>query len=367
MISLGSLLDGWHEFKCGKQKKTDVQEFSFTLEDSLFRLHEDLKNETYQHGKYSEFYVHDPKLRHIHKACVRDRIVHHVVMRAIEPFFEKSFIFDSYSSRTDKGTHRAVKRFRKFAWKLSQNNTKTVWILKCDIRRFFDSVDHAILKQLIRKRIHCDKTLRLIDEIIESFFTNQDRGIPLGNLTSQLFSNIYLNLLDQFAKRTLRTKFYIRYADDFVLLSRDREELEYMLGYIHDFVRESLKMELHPKKVIFQKWHQGVDFLGYISFPRHAILRTKTKRRMLRKMQQRKNLLQEKRITPDSYNQSLQSYLGILKHASSRNLKIQMRLFSENFNSKASSSIPSPTPPPVDQKHQFHRARPEKQRSPEKA
>ncbi len=184
-----------------------MQHFSLNLENELFALHDDLVQERYCHGSYAGFYLHDPKLRHIHKASVRDRIVHHVVMRAIEDKFEPGFIHDSYSSRINKGTHRAVERFRKFAWKLSRNDTKTVWILKCDICRFFDSVNHAILTRLIRRRVKCPKTLQLLDTIIDSFSVSSGKGIPLGNVTSQLFSNIYLNELDQFIKRRLRIKY----------------------------------------------------------------------------------------------------------------------------------------------------------------
>ena len=184
-----------------------MQHFSLNLENELFALHDDLVQERYCHGSYAGFYLHDPKLRHIHKASVRDRIVHHVVMRAIEDRFEPGFIHDSYSSRIGKGTHRAVERFRTFAWKLSRNDTKKVWILKCDIRRFFDSVNHEILKKLIHRRVKCPKTLQLLDIIIDSFSVDSGKGIPLGNVTSQLFSNIYLNELDQFIKRRLRIKY----------------------------------------------------------------------------------------------------------------------------------------------------------------
>ncbi len=321
LSSLPSLLDGWQEFKQGKGQKIDVQNFGLNLEHELFALHEDLTQETYRHGGYSEFYLHDPKLRHIHKASVRDRIVHHVVMRAIEDEFEPGFIFDSYSSRLNKGTHRAVERFRRFAWKLSRNNTRTVWILKCDIRKFFDSVDHGILKRLIRCRVKCGKTLHLIDNIIDSFYSASGKGIPLGNVTSQLFSNIYLNELDQFVKRRLSIKYYIRYADDFVLLSRDRAELERALVSIRRFLNVMLNMQLHPQKVIFQKWNQGVDYLGYISFPHHTILRTKTKRRMLKKLQETFSKVSKGLLSKEKANQSLQSYLGLLTHCRGKEIR----------------------------------------------
>ena len=137
IISLENLFLAWSEFQIGKSKKEDVQKFALNLEDNIFALRKELLAEIYQHSNYTSFCICDPKLRHINKASVKDRIMHHATMRIIESLFDKSFIFDSYSSRKNKGTHRAVKRLKKFAWKLSQNNTKTVWVLKCDIKKFF--------------------------------------------------------------------------------------------------------------------------------------------------------------------------------------------------------------------------------------
>jgi len=241
IISLQNLVSAWQEFKTGKIKKTDVSSFAVNLEEHLFAIHQILKTESYQHGKYTPFFVHDPKLRSIHKAKVIDRMLHHAIVRVIDPIFDKSFIFDSYSSRRNKGTHEAGKRFRKFAWKLSENNTKTVWILKCDIKKFFDSVNHDILIGIIKRKLNDEKVIELLSTIVYSFTTKEGRGIPLGNLTSQIFSNVYLDVLDQFVKRKLQVKYYIRYADDFIFLSRDKAYLESLipdLGYdqksIHD-------------------------------------------------------------------------------------------------------------------------------------
>ncbi|MEK7528426.1 MAG: reverse transcriptase/maturase family protein, partial [Patescibacteria group bacterium] len=291
-----------------------IQNFALNLEDHLFRLHNRLLNDNYQHSAYISFFVHDPKLRHIHKAPVVDRVLHHAVMRVLEPIFEKSFIFDSYSSRKHKGTHKAVKRLHQFAWKLSRNNTRAVWALQCDIRRFFDSVDHIILEGLTKKKIADTPTIKLLHAIIDSFHTQAGKGIPLGNVTSQLFSNIYMNPFDQYMKRTAMAKYYLRYADDFVVLSRDRNYLEELISKMRNFLYDSLRLEMHPAKISIRKWTHGIDFLGYVSFPYYAILRTKTKKRMLKKMRKRRALFQQGVITEYSFNQSLQSYLGILKH-----------------------------------------------------
>lgn len=292
----------------------EVQRFALNLEDNLFKLHHKLVGGSYQHSAYASFFLHDPKLRHIHKAHIVDRILHHAIMRGIEPVFEKGFIFDSYSSRKNKGTHKAVRRLRQFAWKLSRNNTKTVWILQCDIKKFFDSVDHIILKKLIAKKIGDDRTLDLIFRVIDSFCAQAEKGMPLGNVTSQLFSNVYLNPFDQFIKRTLREKFYLRYADDFAVLSRDKMYLEELILKISEFLAKNLAMQLHPYKVSIRKWRQGIDFLGYISFPHYTIVRTNTRRRMLMKIKKRRLELMRGEIGKQTFEQSLQSYLGILKH-----------------------------------------------------
>jgi len=174
IISKRNLLISWQEFRDEKKNKQDVQVFDHNLAENLISLHNDLKNKSYQHGHYISFYIHDPKLRQIHKASVRDRVLHHAITRKIESIFENTFIFDSYSSREGKGTHKAVLRLKKFAWKLSKNDTKTVWALKCDIRKFFHSIDHKILFDQIKRRISDPDLLQLLSEIITSYPSQLD-------------------------------------------------------------------------------------------------------------------------------------------------------------------------------------------------
>ncbi len=247
--------------------------------------------------------------------------MHHAIFRTLEPIFDKSFIFDSYSSRKEKGTHKAIERFKEFAWKLSRNNTRPVWILKCDVKKFFDSVDHQILLSIISRKIEDPKTIGLLSKIITSFKKHEGKGIPLGNLTSQLFSNVYLDILDQYVKRTLGAKYYIRYADDFVLMHTDKEFLEKCLADIRIFLEKELKLSLHANKVLIRKFSQGVDFLGYVLFPHHQVLRTKTKNRTLKKVEILKKKLDQKVITKDSFEQALQSHLGLLTHCRGRKVR----------------------------------------------
>lgn len=304
IISLENLFDAWTEFKKEKSNKNDVAEFEVNLEDHVFKLHEDLKNGAYNHGGYFSFFVHDPKRRHIHKASVRDRLLHHAVHRVIEPIWNKLFIFDSWSSRKNKGTHAAVKRLHKLGLKLSRNDTSVLWVLKLDVRKFFDSVDHTILLNILRKRTDDDQLMGLMQNIIDSY----SPGLPLGNLTSQLFANVYLNELDQFVKHELKIVGYVRYADDFILLHSDKEFLADRLDKITCFLRDSLHLQVHPGKIVLKRYSSGIDYLGYVCFPHHRILRTKTKRRMFKKIN----------------SKNLTSYSGILQHCRSYRLKARL-------------------------------------------
>ncbi len=300
----------WREFRRGKRNKPDVQEFEFNLEDNLFGLHLELIGGAWRHSHYTAFNVCDPKLRRIHKACVRDRVLHQAVFRILYPIFDKSFIFDSYSCRLKRGTHRAVNKLEKFCRQLSRNNNRNIFALKCDIKKFFDSVDQNILLRLIKKRITDENTVWLIEKIIKSFAD----GLPLGNVTSQLFANIYLDELDQFIKHKLKVKYYLRYCDDFIILDKDSNFLIELTRQINVFLADKLKLSLHFDKIIIRKYHQGIDFLGYVSLPHYRVLRTKTKRRMLSKIRSKYSDLQLDLISQKSFNQSLQSYFGALKH-----------------------------------------------------
>ncbi|MBU6415450.1 reverse transcriptase/maturase family protein, partial [Patescibacteria group bacterium] len=310
IISVENLLGAWKEFVKGKTGRADVQEFSLRLIDNILLLHNDLCHHTYEHGSYQAFSVHDPKPRDIHKASVRDRLLHHAIHRVLYPFFDKTFIADSFSCRIGKGTHKALNRFRQFAYRASANHTKTCWVLKCDIRKFFASIDQGILVDILRTHIPDSSALWLLERIMKSFSsTAHGKGLPLGNLTSQLLANIYMNEFDRFAKHSLKAKHYIRYADDFVILSDNYEWLFRLIPRIRHFLREKLKLELHPDKVSIKTVASGVDFLGWVHFPDHRVLRTATKRRMLKKLARAKS------------DAALQSYLGLLSHGNGEKIR----------------------------------------------
>lgn len=312
IISTENLLDAWREFLLGKRGKPDVQEFSRHLLDNILELHSDLANGSYRHGGYTRFGIADPKPRTIHKAGVRDRLVHHAVYRVLYPFFDRTFIADSFSCRAGKGTHAALNRFRRCGMRVSRNNTQTCWVLQCDVRRFFDSIDHQILIGALCSRIADDRSIALLRDIIGSFSTAPGRGLPLGNLTSQLLVNIYLNEFDQFVKHLLKVGTYVRYADDFVLLSHDRQRLVELIPPIAHFLDQRLRLALHPRKVRIRTLASGVDFLGWVHFPTHRILRTTTKRRMLT------------RVRDHGTQETTQSFLGLLQHGSTFALRREL-------------------------------------------
>ena len=296
--------------------------------DNVLSLHHDLKNRTYIHGRYHAFNISDPKPRNIHKATVHDRLLHHAIYRILYPYFDKKFIHDSYSCRINKGTHKAINKFREYSRKVSKNNTKTCYVLKCDIKKFFANIDHQILKQILSRAVLDTKILWLLGQVIDSFSSQKHiyamadmckKGLPLGNLTSQLLVNICMNEFDQYVKRKLKVKYYIRYADDFVVLSENKNYLSDLLQYIVVNLKEKLKLEMHPDKVYIKTLASGVDFLGWVHFPKHRVLRTSTKRRML------------KNIQNNHKHETVQSYLGMLKHGDAYKLEQKINEFTNLY------------------------------------
>lgn len=305
IILVANLLRAWEEFLRDKKKREDVAVFQNRLMDNIFDIHKELFNKTYTHGGYVAFKINDPKPRDIHKATVRDRLVHHLLYQELYEYFDDKFIYDSYSCRVGKGTHKAINRFREFGRIVSKNNTHTCWVLKCDIRKFFASIDHVILKSILAKHIDDEDFMQLLENIIDSFSTEGKWGVglPLGNLTSQLLVNIYMNEFDQFVKHKLKAKYYIRYADDFVFLSEDKSYLESLVPLVAEFLEKRLKLTLHPDKLFLKTLTSGVDFLGWVHFPKQRVLRTATKRRMFSRV---KNNLENDAV--------LNSYKGMLSH-----------------------------------------------------
>lgn len=311
IISPENLLFAWGEFKRGKTSKKDVGEFELHLMDNILALHRDLVTKTYVHGEYHAFRIADPKPRNIHKASVRDRLLHHALYRILYPFFDRTFIADSYSCRVDKGVHKALDRFRTFGGEASKNHTKTTFILKGDVRKCFASVNQNVLMSILDRRITDQDILWLLERVIKSFDSDTSGlGLPLGNLTSQLLINIYLNELDQFVKHRVRATYYIRYADDFAVFSQSKGELKNILVLIEAYLQLNLRLELHPDKVFIKTLASGVDFLGWVHFSNHRVLRTVTKWRMMKRIGE-----------SEGKREIAASYLGMLSHGNGRKLQ----------------------------------------------
>lgn len=325
MINPEALFAAWRCFRVGKTKREDVANFEWHLERNIFSLHRDLRSGAYRHGAYSSFFITDPKQRHIHKATVRDRVVHHAVFQVLNPIFEPTFIANSFSCRVGKGTHKGVEALSRMVRKTSKNYTAPCFVLKCDVRKFFDSIDHHILLEILGRRVADPDVMRLLEIIVRSFPEGQmnlfeRKGVPIGNLTSQLFANVYMNVFDQFMKQECRVQHYARYTDDFVVVSSSESELTTLLPKIQSFLRDRLRLELHPKKVTICQPHQGIDFLGYVIRPHSRILRTKTKQRMLKKLARQTEACNTEIISAKSLRQTMNSYLGILSHANGHGL-----------------------------------------------
>jgi len=320
LITPENLFYAWEDFRRDKKKKEDVLIFEKNLESEIFKLHRELKSETYRHSGYVDFYISDPKRRHIHKAIVRDRVLHHAIMSILYPLYDKVFIHNSFSCRIGKGNHKGVGALRSMVQKESKNDTKQVFILKCDIEKFFDSIDHDVLITILKTRIKDEKLMKLLVEVIESFTSDRStlferRGVPIGNLTSQLFANVYMDMFDQHMKHTLKVEHYARYTDDFVIVSEDKKYLDLLLPKIRKFLDTDLRLGIHPKKITIRKYTHGIDFLGYIVLPHYTKVRMRTVKRISRRIKEKITLYKEGKLEKDKLNATLMSYLGVLSHA----------------------------------------------------
>jgi len=299
--------------KC-KRYRNEILKFSYNLEENLLQLQYELLNQTYCHGPYRKFIVYDIKKRHIKAAPFRDRVVHHALCNIIEPIFNKGFIYDTYACRKEKGTHKAIKRLGKYLKSVPNPvgglENKKIYCLQCDISKYFDSINHGILLEFITKKIADKKVLWLIKEILNSSHEKPGIGIPIGNLTSQIFANIYLSELDQFAKHKLRLRYYLRYMDDFLILNTNKKKLHDIRKQIQEFLLNSLKLKLHPKKANVFPTEKGIDFLGYRVFENHRLLRKNTVKRFIKRTKLYQKKLKKGLITEEKFNQSLQSWFA---------------------------------------------------------
>jgi len=305
-----------------KRYREEVLNFSIDLEENLIGIQKDLRTKNYRIGRYREFKMYEPKLRIIKALPFRDRVVHHALCNIVEPIFDKVFIFDSYACRTNKGTHIAADRVTYFLRRLTREKDK-IYCLKCDVKNYFGSINHKILLGFIKKKIADEDVLWLTKEIIYADIKQLNflsTGIPIGNLTSQLFANLYLNELDYFVKHELKCKYYLRYMDDFLVLHKDKQYLNNTLKQIKEFLETKLGLELNNRTSIFPS-SQGIDFVGYRTWPDYRLLRKSSVKRMKKRLKLFQRLWKDDSISLKEIRCSLGSWLGHAKHANTYNLR----------------------------------------------
>ncbi len=345
-----NLVWAYEKARKGKTQRKYVLDFEEKLKENLHQLQQELQNQTYYPQPLKTFILRDPQTRTISKSEFRDRVIHHALCNVIEPILERNFIHDSYANRLGKGTLKAVKRFDEFKRKASKNNTQPCFVLKADIKHYFETVDHAVLFSILSKKINDEKVLWLIKIILSNHCTTAPgKGMPLGNLTSQFFANVYLNELDQFVKHTLKAEYYIRYVDDFVILHHQKEILENYKQRIDLFLREKLILELHPHKSKIITLEQGVHFLGFRIFCHHKLIRKKNIHKSYHKFQQLEKWYKEGLLDREKVIEYLEGWLAFVSHANT--YKYRRRLlqwFNQAFPLEQKTAIT------VLQKHQNH-------------
>jgi retron-type reverse transcriptase len=338
LTDFDTLYEAWRKARRGKRYKSNVAAFERRLDDELTLLHRELVAETWQPGGFRSFTVHEPKRRRISAAPFRDRVVHHALIGALEPIYERKFIFDSYANRKGKGTHAALDR-------CTQLMRRFNYVLQCDIQHFFPAVDHDILKTILAKTIACAPTLRLCEKIIDSgagvltdeyemrwfpgddlFAAARPRGLPIGNQTSQFWANVYMNELDQFVKHTLRCKGYVRYVDDFLLFADNKLTLHRWRAEIMAFL-QGLRLTIHEKRAQPRPVTQGIPFLGFTVYPDHRRLKRSkglAYRRHLKTLWRR---FKDGEITREQGCASVMAWLGHIQHGDTWGLR--QKLFCE--------------------------------------
>lgn len=316
--SFKSLYRGYREARKGKRFKGEVVNFSRDLESNILELSDQLESKNYSPRGFKKFTLFDPKEREISAPYFRDRVVHRSLHRTLEPIFENSFIYDTYACRPDKGTHAGVKRLQSFMRK-----KETDYYLKCDIKGYFDSVDHSTLVQEVGRKVSDEKVLWLVEKLLENYSSNrgENKGMPIGTLYSQLFANVYLDRFDHFVKQSLKSSYYVRYMDDFILLSGSKNRLHNLKYAMQGYLEDELELDLPDSKTTLEPVEKGATFLGYRVFPHYLLLRGRNKLKFKERLRRQKYQLENGEMKFSELRQSIASWKGHIDHASSQNLK----------------------------------------------
>ncbi|WPZ18931.1 reverse transcriptase domain-containing protein [Geobacillus subterraneus] len=334
IVDYENLYNAYLNARKNKRFRGDVLEFSHNLEENLIQIQNELIYKTYKVGRYREFYVYDPKKRLVMALPFKDRVVQWAIYRVLEPVFDRQFIYDSYACRKGKGVQKAADRLQYWLRKLDRGR-KNPYYLKLDISKYFYRIDHDVLMGILRRKVKDQDVLWLLEKIVRSEDTKfgiplgdhdfeQERidgvGMPIGNLTSQLFANLYLNELDQYAKHELHLHYYIRYMDDVIVLHESKQELRKVLEEIDIFLRSELRLQLNNKTAI-RPIRQGIEFVGYRIWPTHRKLKKKTAKKMKRRLKYLKRAYARGEVDADEIRSTLMSYLGLMKHANCHRLR----------------------------------------------
>lgn len=313
ICSYENLLVAHQKARRGKAGQPGVRAVEAHTPEHLEKLQQTLIEKKFTTSEYEHFMVREPKPRWISKLpYFPDRIVHHAVMNVIQPIWDRIFIHDVYSAIPGRGIHAALDRLRKFL----RNSAETRYCLQFDIEQFYPSVNHDILMELIARKIKCPDTLWLLEDIVRS--TGGEKGIPIGNYLSQYFANIYLNWFDHWLKETLRIKYYIRYADDGVILAGSKRRLRAILGAIQIYLEKNLQLGLNNKTQVYPVADRGIDFVGYRTFPEYVLLRKRSARKFKRKLRTIKRLWPS--LEPQHVMSAVMSYVGWIQHCNGFNL-----------------------------------------------
>lgn len=316
-LNYKKLMEAHIKSRKGKGYRKEIIQFNLKQEEYIMWLQEQLKNKTYHHGGYTQFYVTEPKLRKIEKSRYIDRIVHRwVVDNFLEPAFVPQFIATSYACLKGRGMHRAAIYVQD-----TMKHCKRIWgdyyILKMDIAKYFDNINKNILLNILKRKIRDKDLIWLIKEIL--FAQKREKGLEIGNYTSQMFANIYLNEVDQYIKHQLKIKYYCRYLDDSVLMVKTKKEAKEVLEKIKQFLKKSLELKLNKKMQIFKN-KQGVNFCGYKINEYRMKLRDKGKRKLKKKVKNLKQRIKEGKITSKEAKKYLAGHMGYIKYANTKNL-----------------------------------------------
>lgn len=303
--SFSNLLKAFKKARKGAVGKRETQQFSFYMEHELFYLQEELLGGSYHPSPYRYFQIFDPKQRTISVAAFRDRVVHHALINVLEPIYERCFIHDSYATRKGKGTHVAIDRAQYFL-------RHSPWFFKTDIDKYFDSIQQDKLLGLLKRKIKDDRLLYIAEAIIQNGGAS-GVGLPIGNLTSQFFANVYLNAFDHFVKQEMGVRHYLRYMDDFVLFANNRQQLKLWRTETNNYLQHQLCLSLKPKASFINQAPNGLTFLGRRIFPNVIRLARPNGQRMLRRMSEKQSAFRQGDISEAAFLQSMNSYWAQLE------------------------------------------------------